>query len=301
MSIQKIYAAKKVDATTNEILTAYLEKCTKEGAIREGGSLPEIDFESKDVKGYVARKHCINLSYAGATIASLKEPLKLGDSLAPNGKPIYVALYRWSGLQGLTKPTNEEFDPNRFDFNLMFRGIKPFLNFVKGIVDFLVKTWDEFLNLLGIGATPNDKDPITQAYVSESDLDKKIVEIPKVHKPKKASEKLPEDPVTFTSMQQLTDTFSPAPNSGKQDGMVILFYSKSEKWLQLTEEDGIASNMQNYNPYANGSIPAITEFPGDVTHIFIKWVNSSETKNNEGGYTDESGGLYGKVTFYDKV
>lgn len=301
MSIQKIYQPKKVDATTNEILTAYLEKCTEEGSIREGDSLPEIDFESKNVKGYVPRKHCINLSYAGATIASLKEPLKLGGSLAPNGKPIYVVLYRWSGLQGLTKPTKEEFDPNRFDFNLMFRGIKPFLNFVKGIVDFLIKTWDEFLNLFGLGATPNDKDPITQAYVSESDLDKKIVEIPKVHKPKKPSEKLPEDPVTFTTMQQLTGTFSPAPNTGKQEGMVILFYSKSEKWLQLTEEDGIASNMQNYNPYANGSIPAVTEFPGDVTHIFIKWANSSETKNNEGGYTDESGGLYGKVTFYDQV
>lgn len=301
MSIQKIYEAKKVDATTNEILTAYLEKCTEEGAIRESKSLPEIDFESKDVKGYVARKHCINLSYAGATIASLKEPLKLGESLAPNGKPIYVVLYRWSGLQGLTKPTNEEFDPNRFDFNLMFRGIKPFLNFVKGIVDFLIKTWDEFLNLFGLGDTPTEKDPITQAYVSESDLDKKITEIPKVHEPKKPSEKLPEDPVTFTTMQQLTDTFSPAPHSGKQDGMVILFYSKSQKWLQLTENEGIGSNMQNLKPNTTGNIPAATKFPGDVTHIFIKWVNSPETKANEYGLTDESGGLYGKVTFYDQV
>src|SRR3990167_4111749 len=147
MSILKIHEAKKVDAKTNEILSAYLKKCTDNGSIRDGDNLREIDFDSKNKAGYFPRAHCINLTYAGVTISSANEPVKLVKSLAPNGKPIYVVLYRWAGIQGVTKPTNENIDPNMVDFNLVLRSVKPFLNFIKGLVDFLIKTWDQLLNL----------------------------------------------------------------------------------------------------------------------------------------------------------
>ena len=292
MSILKNYEAKKVDATTNEILTAYLNKCIEEGAIRDGSTPTEIDFESKDVKGYVPRKHCINVVFSGEKITSAKEPLKLEKSLAPNGNPIYVVLYRWSGLVTFTKPISQNSDSKIFDFNLTLRNAKLFFKFLFGeLFHYLIETWEDFLNLISTAG----KDFMNEAYRDKAYLDKKITEIPKVHQAKQASEKLASI-IKLENISQLSENY--IASSEDKGGMAFLFYSKSQKWLQLVNNDDIASTMQNFTPHANGIVPAATMFPGDITHVFSIWVKDSSIVD---GYTDESGALYGKIAFYDQV
>lgn len=97
-------------------------------------------------------------------------------------------LYQFSGL--VTTPADNGNATPYFS-----RIVKSFLSFILFPVNLVVNAWTEFFKfILGQGSPTS----ITKGWIAESDLEKVIVSIPKIHKPKTPKSFLPSVPARQT-------------------------------------------------------------------------------------------------------